>query len=95
MPPYVIIIAAIVQIVLLIVSLVVLARTPAKRICYFPKTAWVVIVIVVSFIGPIVFLTTGFSRTETVDYHEDSQESATDIVNKIYANDSSHSSRQE
>ena len=92
MPSYVIIIAAIVQVVLLIISLVVLTRTPAERIRYFPKTAWVIIVIIVNFIGPILFLTTGFTRSKTIDRREESQQTATDIVNSIYNDASSDDS---
>lgn len=94
MPSYVIIIAATVQVVLLVISLVVLTRTPAEQIRYFPKTAWGIIVIIVNFIGPILFLTTGFTRTKTIDRREASQQTATDIVNSIYSDASSdHSQR--
>lgn len=94
MPTYIIIVAAIVQLILLVLSLIVLARIPTERIRYFPKAAWTIIVIVVNFIGPILFLTTGFSRSETVDHHEELPDSATDIVNTIYADKSSNDSGQ-
>lgn len=49
----------VVQLALIVVALIVLARTPADRIRSLPKWAWVVVILLANGIGPIIFFAVG------------------------------------
>nr|WP_120491606.1 ATP-binding cassette domain-containing protein [Corynebacterium lactis] len=84
MSTYTIIALGIAQVSLLLVSLVILIRTPADRIRHFPKAVWAAVIIFLSFVGPILFLSIGFTRHSTVDLRQNSSRSPVDIVKEIY-----------
>lgn len=52
-------IALVLQLALVVVSLVVLARTPRERILFEKKWPWVLIIVLINFIGAILFLAIG------------------------------------
>ncbi|MGB7235891.1 MAG: PLDc N-terminal domain-containing protein, partial [Rhodococcus sp. (in: high G+C Gram-positive bacteria)] len=52
-------IALLLQITLAVISLVVLARTPRERLVFGKKWPWVLIIVLVNFIGAILFFAIG------------------------------------
>jgi hypothetical protein len=57
----------VIQIALLVIALVVLLRTPNERLVFGIKWPWVLIVVLISMIGPIVFLAVGRRPAPVVD----------------------------
>ncbi|MFD5867228.1 ATP-binding cassette domain-containing protein [Corynebacterium sp. NPDC060344] len=51
-----------VQLALIVIALVVLARTPAERVKLLPKVAWALVILLANGIGPIIFFAVGWER---------------------------------
>ena len=73
-----------VQIALAVIALVSLYRRPAAAVATGNKWIWVAIVVLVSFIGPILYFAIGRKATGTIDRPVERQRSSADIADDLY-----------
>ncbi|MGW0786212.1 PLDc N-terminal domain-containing protein [Streptomyces sp. NPDC002913] len=79
----------VVQVALLVVSLIVLVRTPRERLAFERKWPWVLIVVLGNVIGPIVLLAAG-RRAAAVDDAQRTEprgDSVSRAVESLYGGD--------
>lgn len=77
------VVACLVQAALLVVALVVLLKTEESRLT-LPRAAWLAVVIVVGFFGPVAFLIGGRRRAPQLEPQAASAKSIADAVDNLY-----------
>ncbi|MCZ4275338.1 PLD nuclease N-terminal domain-containing protein [Rhodococcoides yunnanense] len=82
-------IALLLQITLAVISLVVLARTPRERLLFGKKWPWVLIIVLINFIGAILFFAIGRRPARVADTHigAPTAGSVSQTVQRLYGDD--------
>lgn len=82
----------VIQITLAVVSLVNLYRRPAAAVATGNKWIWVAIIVVISFIGPILYFAIGRKPNQAVDRSAGRTRSSADIADALYGNGNNNES---
>lgn len=82
-------IALLLQITLAAISLVVLARTPRERLVSGKKWPWVLIIVLINFIGAILFFAIGRRPASVADTHigAPTADGVSQTVQRLYGDD--------
>lgn len=81
---FVVALLLITQLTLLVIALVVLLRTPVDRLRHAGRPVWLIVILFLSFIGPLAFLFLGRRRAEPTEPAEPPTADPAGLLRELY-----------